>query len=163
MTVIYRPAREHELAAAQTLTAASINDLTQRHGFGAIASARPAAFQAFSLQDDPGGLWIAEQDGRLIGSVFAWRCERLWFLAELFIAPELQGRGIGQDLLAHALTHADKHNADVRALIALAFNTTSQALYIRHGFFPRMPIYLFSTKRENCGPGRLRRSSTAFR
>jgi GNAT superfamily N-acetyltransferase len=148
MTVTYRPAREDDLAAAQILTAASINDLTQRHGFGAIATARPAAFQAFSLRDDPDGLWIAEQDGQLAGSVFGWCCERLWFLAELFIAPELQGHGIGQGLLSRALAHADKRDADVRALIALAFNTTSQALYIRHGFFPRMPIYLFSAKRE---------------
>jgi GNAT superfamily N-acetyltransferase len=148
MAVIYRPAREDELAAAQILTAASINDLTQRHGFGAIATARPAAFQAFSLRDDPDGLWIAEQDGRMVGSVFGWCCERLWFLAELFIAPDLQGQGIGQGLLSRALAHADKCNADVRALIALAFNTTSQALYIRHGFFPRMPIYLFGAKRE---------------
>ena len=148
MSVIYRPAREDELAAAQILTAASINDLTQRHGFGTIATARPAAFQAFSLRDDPDGLWIAEQDGRMVGSVFGWCCERLWFLAELFIAPDLQGQGIGQGLLSRALAHADTCNADVRALIALAFNTTSQALYIRHGFFPRMPIYLFSAKRE---------------
>ena len=148
MTVIYRPAREHDLATAQILTAASINDLTQRHGFGAIASARPAAFQAFSLRDDPAGLWIAEEDGRMVGSAFSWCCERLWFLAELFIAPELQGHGIGRELLSRALAHADKRDADVRALIALAFNTTSQALYIRHGFFPRMPIYLFSAKHE---------------
>jgi GNAT superfamily N-acetyltransferase len=148
MAVIYRPAREDELAAAQVLTAASINDLTHRHGFGAIASARTPEFQIFSLRDDPDGLWIAEQDGQMVGSVFSWCCERLWFLAELFIAPELQGRGIGQGLLSRALTHADKCDADIRALIALAFNTTSQALYIRHGFFPQMPIYLFSATRE---------------
>jgi GNAT superfamily N-acetyltransferase len=153
MAIIYRPAREDELAAAQTLTAASINDLTQRHGFGAIATARTPEFQIFSLRDDPGGLWIAEQDGRMVGSAFSWCCERLWFLAELFIAPELQGRGIGQGLLSRALAHADKCNADVKALIALAFNTTSQALYIRHGFFPQMPIYLFGAKRETLRAG----------
>jgi len=153
MAIIYRPAREDELAAAQTLTAASINDLTQRHGFGAIAAARTPEFQIFSLRDDPSGLWIAEQDGRIVGSAFGWCCERLWFLAELFIAPELQGHGIGRELLSRSLAHADQCNADVRALIALAFNTTSQALYIRHGFFPRMPIYRFGAKREKLRAG----------
>jgi len=162
MAIIYRPAREDELAAAQTLTAASINDLTQRHGFGAIASARTPEFQIFSLRDDPGGLWIAEQDGQMVGSAFGWCCERLWFLAELFIAPDLQGHGIGRELLSRALAHADKCNADVRALIALAFNTTSQALYIRHGFFPRMPIYLFSAARENLRPAAATLDSVAL-
>jgi GNAT superfamily N-acetyltransferase len=156
MTVIYRRAREDELAAAQILTAASVNDLTQRHGFGAIATARAPEFQTFSLRDDPDGLWIAEQDGRMVGSAFSWCCERLWFLAELFIAPELQGQRIGQGLLSRTLAHADKRNADVRALIALAFNTTSQALYIRHGFFPRMPVYLFSATAPHPG------ATTAF-
>jgi hypothetical protein len=52
--IIYRPAREDELAAAQTLTAASINDLTQRHGFRAIATARTPEFQIFSLRDGRG-------------------------------------------------------------------------------------------------------------
>jgi hypothetical protein len=58
--VVYRPARAQDLARADELVVASINDLTERHGFGAIAVSRPTNFQSFSLQDDAGGLWVAE-------------------------------------------------------------------------------------------------------
>ena len=46
MSVTVRPARAEDLQPAQELIAASINDLTERHGFGAIASGR-ARFSAF--------------------------------------------------------------------------------------------------------------------
>jgi hypothetical protein len=46
--VIIRPARAEELQTAEELVACSNNDLTERHGFGRIAAARPADFQLFS-------------------------------------------------------------------------------------------------------------------
>src|SRR5690242_673848 len=99
MPITYRPARQEELQRAEELVVLSINDLTQRHGFGSIASLRPPHFQMFSLQDDPGGLWIAEDAGQILGFAFSWVCGNLWFLAELFVAPGQQGRGIGNELL----------------------------------------------------------------
>jgi GNAT superfamily N-acetyltransferase len=126
----------------QELVVTSINDLTERHAFGAMASARPASFQLFSLRDDARGLWTAEEDGGIVGSAFSWVCDELWFLAELFIAPQMQGSGIGRELLRRTLTHADQAGAKTRALITFTFNTVSQGLYIRHGMFPRLPIYM---------------------
>jgi ribosomal protein S18 acetylase RimI-like enzyme len=148
MPIIYRPARAQELARAEELVAESINDLTLRHGFGRMASARPPHFQLFSLHDDPDGLWIAEDDGEILGFAFSWVCGGLWFLAELFIAPDQQGRGVGNELLGRTLDHARKAGASEKALITFAFNTVSQGLYIRHGLFPRIPLYLFSAPRE---------------
>lgn len=147
MPIIYRPARAQELAHAEELVAESINDLTLRHGFGRMASARPPHFQQFSLRDDPDGLWIAEDDGAILGFAFSWVCGGLWFLAELFIAPDQQGRGIGNELLGRTLAQARKTGAGEKALITFAFNAVSQGLYIRHGLFPRIPLYLFSAPR----------------
>lgn len=148
MAVTYRPARAQELAHAEELVAESINDLTVRHGFGRMASARPPHFQQFSLNDDPDGFWIAEDRGEILGFAFSWVCGKLWFLAELFVAPGQQGRGIGNELLARTLEHARQAGASEKALITFAFNTVSQGLYIRHGLFPRLPLYLFSVSRE---------------
>lgn len=125
----------------------SINDLTERHGFGAMASVRPAAFQLFCFHEDPGGFWIAEDGGEIVGTAFSWVCGDLWFLAELFIAPRMQGGGIGRDLLRRALGHADQAGAKTRALITFTFNAVSQGLYMRHGMFPRLPVYMFSADR----------------
>ena len=148
MSVTFRPARAEELQHAQELVVGSINDLTERHGFGPMASVRPAAFQLFSLNDDPRGLWIAENDGEIVGSAFSWVCGDLWFLAELFIAPRMQGSGIGTELLRLTLQHADQTAAGIKALITFSFNTVSQGLYLRHGMFPRLPVYMFNIDRD---------------
>ena len=148
MPVVCRPARAQDLERADALVVASINDLTERHGFGPMAVSRPPQFQLFSLKDDPDGLWVAEDAGQILGFAWSWVCGDLWFLAQLFVAPGLQGRGIGSELLKRTLDHAQKSGAANKALITFTFNTVSQGLYIRHGLFPRMPIYNFGVARE---------------
>ena len=148
MPTTFRPARAEELQRAEELVVRSINDLTERHGFGPMATLRPPEFQLFSLQDDPDGLWVAEADGEILGFALSWVCGDLWFLAELFVAPGQQGRGIGNELLARTFEHARKAGAGNKALITFTFNVVSQGLYIRHGLLPRLPIYLFSVAHD---------------
>jgi len=112
-----------------------------------MAVVRPTKFQSFSLKDDPDGLWVAEDADEILGFAFSWVCGHLWFLAELFVSPGHQGRGIGRELLKRTLGHEQKRGATNRALITFTFNTVSQGLYIRHGMFPRLPIYHFNVAR----------------
>jgi GNAT superfamily N-acetyltransferase len=148
MPIVYRPAREQEIEQAEALVVRSINDLTERHGFGAVASLRSPQFQLLSLKDDPDGLRLAEEAGQLLGFAFSWVCGDFWFLAELFVAPAHQGRGIGNALLKRTLQHAEKNGATNRALITFSFNTVSQGLYVRHGLFPRLPVNSVKVARE---------------
>lgn len=94
MSLIYRPAQAQDLATAEALVVSSINDLTERHGFGLMATASPPSFQQFSLKDDPDGLWIAEDGGDILGFAWSWVCGDVWFLAQLFVDPAHQGCGI---------------------------------------------------------------------
>ncbi len=153
MPIVYRPARAQDLERAEALTVASINDLTQRHGFGSMATARPPTFQLFSLKDDADGLWVADDDGEIIGFAWSWVCGRLWFLAQLFVAPNQQGRGIGNELIQRTFEHARKAGATDQALITFTFNRVSQGLYIRHGLFPKMPVYFIGGARERVTAG----------
>jgi ribosomal protein S18 acetylase RimI-like enzyme len=148
MPILYRPARAQDLERADQLVVGSINNLTQRHGFGPIAVPHPPHFQLFSLKDDPDGLWVAEEAEEILGFAWSWVCGDLWFLAQLFVSPDQQGRGIGNELLRRTFEHAQKAGATNRALITFTFNTVSQGLYIRSGLFPRFPIYNFSVARE---------------
>jgi ribosomal protein S18 acetylase RimI-like enzyme len=148
MPVIYRPARTEDLPRAAELVVHSLNELCERHGFSPIATVRPPIFSQFSLRDDPNGLWVAEETDQIRGFAFSWVAGELWFLAQLFVSPDQQGRGIGQELLKRTFEHAVKANTAVKALITTAFNSVSQGLYIQHGLFPRCPIYNFSAERE---------------
>jgi ribosomal protein S18 acetylase RimI-like enzyme len=148
MSLVFRPARADELQKAQELVVRSINDLTERHGFGPMASIRSPDFQLFSLTDDPDGLWVAEADGEVVGFALSWVCGELWFLAELFVEPGHQGRRVGRELLARAFAHAKKAGATNKCLITFTFNIVSQGLYIRHGLLPRLPIYLVNVARD---------------
>src|SRR5438309_1839276 len=56
MSILYRPARADELATTQEHIVRSINDLSERHGFGSMASVRTPDFQLFSLENDPADL-----------------------------------------------------------------------------------------------------------
>jgi len=157
MPLVYRPARAEDFRRADELVVASINDLTERHGFGSIASPRPPNFQLFSLKDDASGLWVAEEADEILGFAWSWVCGELWFLAQLFVAPGQQGRGIGHELMKRTFEQARLSGATTRALITFSFNTVSQGLYIRNGLFPRYPIYNFSVARESL-KGHLRAS-----
>ncbi|MCK1656168.1 GNAT family N-acetyltransferase [Bradyrhizobium sp. 151] len=148
MTVVCRPARAEDLELADALVVSSINDLTTRHGFGSMAAVSPPNFQLFSLTDDPDGLWVAEDEGRILGFAWSWVCGEIWFLAQLFVSPDHQGGNIGNELIERTLDHARKSRASNRVLITFAFNAVSQGLYIRHGLFPRFPIYTVSVPRE---------------
>jgi hypothetical protein len=50
MPILFRPARVDELQRAQELVVRTINDLTERHGFGPMATLRPPDFQLFCLR-----------------------------------------------------------------------------------------------------------------
>lgn len=148
MPVVYRPARAQDLEFTDSLVVSSINDLTERHGFGPMAVRSPAKFQLFSLKDDADGLWVAEEGERILGFAWSWVCGDLWFLAQLFVSPDCQGRSVGNELIKRTLDHAEKSGASNRVLITFSFNTVSQGLYIRHGLLPRFPIYSVSASRE---------------
>jgi hypothetical protein len=74
--IVYRPARIEDLQRSGELVVCSMNKLCERHGFGPIATVRPPGFSLFSLSDDPNGLWVAEDDGEILGFAFSWVCGR---------------------------------------------------------------------------------------
>jgi ribosomal protein S18 acetylase RimI-like enzyme len=137
------------LDKANELVVRSINDLTVRQGFGQKAVLRPPTFHLFCLTDDPDGVWVAEGQGEIVGFASSWVCDDFWFLGYLFISPGQQGQGIGDTLLKRTLAQADKAGAKNKALITYAFNRASQGLYVRHGLFPRLPLYDVAIPREN--------------
>lgn len=100
------------------------------------------------MRDDPDGLWIAEDQGEIVGFCFSWTNEDLWFLAQLFVKLGRQADGLGRQMMEKALTHARMRGARSRALITFAFNRASQGLYMRHGLYPVTPLYVMSAQKQ---------------
>jgi GNAT superfamily N-acetyltransferase len=142
MNIIYRPARPDDLESAARVVQQAFNDLRVRHGLEPTVGLRAPLFQRFCLTEDQDGLWVAEVDNDIVGFGFSWMCQKFWFLAQLFIRPGTQASGVGRALLSKTLEQAQRNDADNRALITLAYNSVSTGLYVRHGMYPREPLYL---------------------
>ena len=141
MDIAYRPARPADLEDAARVVLEAGNDLRIRHGFSPGSGPQPPHFQKFCLAQDPDGLWIAERRGAIVGFGFSWMVHKFWYLAQLFIKPDIQAKSVGQSLLSKTLQQAQRNGADNRALITFSYNTASTGLYIKNGLYPREPLY----------------------
>jgi GNAT superfamily N-acetyltransferase len=142
MPLNYRPARVSDLEPAMAMIIEAIDVLERQHGFEGLVVDGDLSnpFAAFSLKDDPSGLWVAEESAVLQGYGFSWTSGPLWFLADLFVRPGQQTSGIGRALIERTMKQADAHDASIRALITFAYNRVSLGLYMRLGLFPIVPL-----------------------
>jgi GNAT superfamily N-acetyltransferase len=140
MHITYRPATAEDLEPATRIVQDAYNDLRVRHGLPPTITRSPPLFQTFCLAEPSSSLWVAEAEGTLQGFAFAWMRQRFWFLAQLFVRPDTQTKGIGQAMLSTTLRHAEENGAANRALITMAYNRASTGLYIRNGLYPREPL-----------------------
>ena len=76
----------------------------------------------------------------MLGFAAAWVRDGHWFLASLFVAPDAQGRGIGDALLDAVWGDA----GGPRRTITDAIQPVSNALYGRRGLTPVTPVLAFS-------------------
>jgi GNAT superfamily N-acetyltransferase len=83
------------------------------------------------LETDPGGAWVAEAGGQVVGVALAIMREGIWGLSLFAIAPDHQGQGIGTPLLDPALRYGDASRGGI-----ILSSTHPRALrhYFRAGF-----------------------------
>ena len=141
MRIEYRPARPHDLPKVAAVFASAIDDLNKKHGYfeGPTPTSPPNPQYAFWLKKDPASFWVAEHDRSIVGYSYSFLRGSLWFLADLFIHPSFQGKGVGKALIERTLGSWKGGRITNRALITPAFNRASVSLYMRFGMFPRQP------------------------
>jgi len=149
VNVEYRLARSADLPAVATTFAAAIDDLNKKHGFffEPTSTSPPNPQYAFWLRKDPAAFWVAEHRDRVVGYTHSFLRGSFWFLADLFILPQYQGKGIGGNLIKKTLGSWKGSRISNKALITPAFNRASVSLYMRYGMLPRQPIYFASAPR----------------
>lgn len=86
---------------------------------------------------DPSGAFAAEQDGELVGSVFAMHWGSFGFFGPLSVRPDLWGRRVAQALLEPVMAYFDRASVTHAGLFTFAHSAKHVALYGKYGFMPR--------------------------
>jgi GNAT superfamily N-acetyltransferase len=107
-----RPLTGDDVAAAQDLAMAAFTDLDERTHQSPMPVTperveRGRARIAHLLATDAGGVFVAEDDGEIVGVALALRRDDVWGLSLLTVAPTRQSSGIGRQLLDEALAYGD--------------------------------------------------------
>lgn len=90
--------------------------------------------QLHILTTDPAGSFIAEIDGLVVGFSQGFVRGDIWFLAQLFVHPEVHARGIGRELLRQAMQYGRDAGCSVISVVSTS-SPVAQSLYMRAGMF----------------------------
>lgn len=91
---------------------------------------RKARYKHF-LRHDPGGAWVAEDDGRVSGVAISLVRERVWVLSLLAVNADHRNTGLGKNLLERALAYGDGCEG---AMIASSQHPAAMRRYASAGF-----------------------------
>ena len=103
-----RPMRLDDLPSVQRVTNQSFDDYDRRFRWADDPLPQPRSEADLAswrqqvehlLRTDPRGCVVAEDDSGLLGIAFSARREMTWLLAIFAVRPDVQGRGVGRQLL----------------------------------------------------------------
>src|SRR5215467_5302384 len=97
-----RPMRENEADEVFALAVTTFDALSHAEGKPPEPAPDPAEVRprhANLVRSDPGGCWVAEEEGRLVGCAIAIMREGIWGLSLLIVHPDRQSSGLGRELL----------------------------------------------------------------
>lgn len=98
-------------------------------------AARAQRIRAMVSSDDPGGMWVLEEEGRVVGSAAAHEHGPPGVLSlGMALLAEVRGRGGGRALLAAVLDHARTAGTHKVELEVWPDNARAIALYTAAGF-----------------------------
>ncbi|CAA9485930.1 MAG: hypothetical protein AVDCRST_MAG53-994 [uncultured Solirubrobacteraceae bacterium] len=100
-----RPEDAEEAAAAAHRALTQLYPVDVSPEEEAIRVAASTARAAHLQQTDPGGCWVAEVDGRIVGTALGLIRDGIWGFSLFGLLPAFQGRGIGSALYAPALAY----------------------------------------------------------
>jgi GNAT superfamily N-acetyltransferase len=132
IAVDIRPLRREDVPSVDLVAYEALwQSVPQRGESSDARAARGQSRVAHLLETDPGGAWVAEAEGRVVGVALALVREGLWGLSLLAVEPPHQDQGIGRRLLDAALGYA---NGARGAIILSSTDPKAMRRYARAGF-----------------------------
>lgn len=139
-----RPFRPEDLPVIREITAMAFDGVSIDQGiereFGIVNGHNWKWRKARHVDDDaardPDGIFIAEEDGRILGSLTTWidREAGIGHIPNIALVPEARGRGIGRALIRHAFEHFRNNGVTHAKIETLAQNEIGNHLYTSLGF-----------------------------
>jgi ribosomal protein S18 acetylase RimI-like enzyme len=139
-----RPYRPEDLERVRQITVDSFEgvsiDRNIEREFGLVAGndwkARKARDVTADCETQPEGVFVAEEDGEVVGYITT-RLDRytgIGRIPNLAVDERCRGRGLGSDLIEHALAWMRAQGIRMAKIETLVQNERGQALYPRFGF-----------------------------
>src|ERR1700693_5428793 len=100
MVITYRRASDGDINRVSAVEAIAIDNVNKKYGFfeGRTPPLFDVIYYEFLMKKVPHAFWVAEDRGKVVGLATSWIRGSLWFLADLFILPSYQGKGVGRSL-----------------------------------------------------------------
>jgi ribosomal protein S18 acetylase RimI-like enzyme len=142
--MLLRPFQPADLASLKRLTIEGFSGVSIDHGieqqFGPINGQdwrwRKARHIDQDVARDPAGIFVAEDDGQIVGYVTTWQdpAAGIGHIPNLAVAPSHRNQGLGRTLLEHALNHFRTAGLTHAKIETLAQNAIGNHLYPSLGF-----------------------------
>ncbi|MFD5075352.1 GNAT family N-acetyltransferase [Streptomyces sp. NPDC058371] len=123
-----RPASVADVEAVAELRAIVLREDLDRLGRYDVQRVRQRLREGF----DPAHTWVIEVGGAFAGCVALRPAKDSHWLEHFYLAPHLQGSGIGAGVLRELLERCDRSGALVR--LNVLQGSPARRLYERHGF-----------------------------
>lgn len=144
MPITIRPFRPADLPRLQEITLAAFPgvslDQTIEEKFGEQNGHdwrwRKARHIELETTANPAGAFVAEEDGRIVAYVTTSldRAAGYGRIANLAVIAELRGRGVGRQLIAHALEWFRAEGLSYALIESMSHNEVGRGLYTSVGF-----------------------------
>ena len=142
--VAIRPYLKGDLAALHEITieafdGVSIDQIIERR-FGLLGESDWKARKTGHIDDDVrrdvDGMFVAEQDGQVVGYITTWRdvISGIGHIPNLAVREGYRGQGIGRQMIQHALDYFEANDITHARIETLAHNEAGDHLYRSMGF-----------------------------
>jgi ribosomal-protein-alanine N-acetyltransferase len=115
----------------------TLDDVPAVHRIDQLSFSLPWSERSFrhEIEENPvSRCWLAEEDGKIAAMLVLWLIEDEVHIATIATHPDYRCRGIGENLMVEALTHAREEGAKYAFLEVRVSNLAAQALYKKYGF-----------------------------